>query len=780
MSSNIPSTALVPSGAQGTGGPSFAQQGTVDWVALSQSQWSASIAILGRLSSAGIEPLTVAVGQAICSRISLGIRGEKLLRDSMANLKACSSFGDVVWFGVGVRHILRVLVQTSQGASLVALCAALSESHNLSTSALILSEMTKRSGSPKELTPSFAQWEALVRVCSSTFIQTTLGIRIDQMLRLTGCDLRENTTGLAGHPQDLAEILSAIGKVTSGDLVNIHVVGGPACSWLAVFSDFVLGLRVSVRAGEGRTVFVNFDPSTAQVQIDFEISNGLPEDRIACVGRSFSLRNGASFIRNFIHGNTEPFIGGKLSWSSMLSDTFGAAADNLFNAHPAPSMRDFFLSTLSKPLDQAFTDFFIAGAAFYTQMTMERNRYASIHDFVLGAEAYIRELEPMKQRLLQAASQWNYDGDNLYDMFLEKLLALCELCRCHTHGWSRPLDRPLDEPLCSVVVAETILVVSYLLGQTNIVGSLNPRRAGLLSMYSYIERYHSLFESTLENSSSGRPPTSATLFHWEIKSILIPESCKNGFPGLFDTYMSLFSGLDSSSSYVGKTVSAASDGKIYCFVDSVRELSDCYKTASIVHIGVGTIQFGDRLHYSIFDESRSAKAGYETLRLTAFHGATPEGLALDTTSPELKVEAMVEERRKLTFWYRLYSRRGNILISPGVFVDDLKGANQFRDYWKSLYQHHLSGGYESGDIAGRSLEILTAQGEGTLPNGYKIGSGGIIVRPHHNNTLGRCAAIALSPRPKALINKPEDLDHFARTHYVLEYRSGKAETVIMI
>lgn len=50
--------------------------------------------------------------------------------ESMGKLKSFSAFGDVVWFGVGVRHVLRSLVNTSQGASCVALCAALAECHS--------------------------------------------------------------------------------------------------------------------------------------------------------------------------------------------------------------------------------------------------------------------------------------------------------------------------------------------------------------------------------------------------------------------------------------------------------------------------------------------------------------------------------------------------------------------------------------------------------------------------------------------------------------------------
>lgn len=46
------SNALVSSGG---GGASFAQQGSLDWVALGRMQYSTSIAVLGRLTKAGID-----------------------------------------------------------------------------------------------------------------------------------------------------------------------------------------------------------------------------------------------------------------------------------------------------------------------------------------------------------------------------------------------------------------------------------------------------------------------------------------------------------------------------------------------------------------------------------------------------------------------------------------------------------------------------------------------------------------------------------------------------
>jgi hypothetical protein len=102
----------------------------VDWVAVSQTTFAASVAVLARLSKAGLEPLTVAIAQAMSINIPIGVHGEERLKEAMSSLKTFSSFGDIIYFGIGVRHVLRTLVQTSQGASSVALVAALTEGHS--------------------------------------------------------------------------------------------------------------------------------------------------------------------------------------------------------------------------------------------------------------------------------------------------------------------------------------------------------------------------------------------------------------------------------------------------------------------------------------------------------------------------------------------------------------------------------------------------------------------------------------------------------------------------
>ena len=92
MNDSANSSALIPSSAS----LNFAQQGSLDWVALSKSSITFSVEVLGRLSKAGIDPLTVGIGRAICLGIPLKPEVQKRLNDALSRLKSFSSFGNVV------------------------------------------------------------------------------------------------------------------------------------------------------------------------------------------------------------------------------------------------------------------------------------------------------------------------------------------------------------------------------------------------------------------------------------------------------------------------------------------------------------------------------------------------------------------------------------------------------------------------------------------------------------------------------------------------------------
>jgi hypothetical protein len=154
------STNIIPAS-----GANFAQQGSIDWVALSNSQITFSVNVLARLSRAGIEPITIGMGRALCLGFELKPSAQEEISMALSRLKAFQSFGDMVYFGFGVRHIIFELQHTEQGSTCVGLCACLRANYSSWYGALVLRKLCMARGAPRNLTPSLRQWEALLDSC---------------------------------------------------------------------------------------------------------------------------------------------------------------------------------------------------------------------------------------------------------------------------------------------------------------------------------------------------------------------------------------------------------------------------------------------------------------------------------------------------------------------------------------------------------------------------------------------------------------------------------------
>jgi hypothetical protein len=160
--------ALIPSQS----GPVFSQQGTVDWTQLANSSVTFSLSVLSRLSQAGIEPFTLAVGQAIFLRFPLPPETQQKIHTTLAILKPFSSYGNVLWFGFGIKHVARLLAESEQGIACIALCGSLSVSYDKFYCAQVLRSMTQIQCAPGNLSPSISQWSSLVDVCSGTLVSS--------------------------------------------------------------------------------------------------------------------------------------------------------------------------------------------------------------------------------------------------------------------------------------------------------------------------------------------------------------------------------------------------------------------------------------------------------------------------------------------------------------------------------------------------------------------------------------------------------------------------------
>lgn len=108
------SMSLVPSSQQ-PAGRGFETKGSLDWVAVSNTTFSASVACLGQLASPGLQPLAVQIARAIGIYIPISSDGETRLNEATSRMKSFPAAGKLIWFGCGVQHIFQTLLETSQG-----------------------------------------------------------------------------------------------------------------------------------------------------------------------------------------------------------------------------------------------------------------------------------------------------------------------------------------------------------------------------------------------------------------------------------------------------------------------------------------------------------------------------------------------------------------------------------------------------------------------------------------------------------------------------------------
>lgn len=156
---------MAAEGSQHSG--TLAQQASLDWVALSKSTVSFSVELLARYARAGVEALTIAVGQALFVQFCVPAAAQKRLQLSVSRLKAYSSAANALWFGIGFKHLIRELMETEQGATLVAVSSCLMVSYDDEFSATVLKTLCDKSSMPEKLTPSLSQWAAFVNLCAA-------------------------------------------------------------------------------------------------------------------------------------------------------------------------------------------------------------------------------------------------------------------------------------------------------------------------------------------------------------------------------------------------------------------------------------------------------------------------------------------------------------------------------------------------------------------------------------------------------------------------------------
>lgn len=216
---------MAAEGSQNSG--VLTNRGSIDSVALSRATVSFSVELLARYSRAGVEPLTIEVGQAIIARFSEPADAQRRLEHSVSKLRAYSSAANALWLGIGFKHLIKTFMETEQGATFIAVSSCLMVSYNSQYSATVLKTLCDQSSMQESLTPSLSQWCNLINLCTPTVTASQFPILVEGFSRLLMTDENKKRPMQieATLPSQLAAALLELGQLSKRKVASVTLMG---------------------------------------------------------------------------------------------------------------------------------------------------------------------------------------------------------------------------------------------------------------------------------------------------------------------------------------------------------------------------------------------------------------------------------------------------------------------------------------------------------------------------------------------------------------------------
>ena len=571
--------------------------------------------------------ITCAMSQAMCSRFNVPPEGQKRVTDAISKLKACSSYGQVLWFGFGVKHIVRSLCETKQGATCAALCACLRVSYSTEMSARVLSVLCDGLLPSDGLSPALAQWGALIDVCSGALSPSKFPNMVDGFCRLAFKDRQPPSQYHKATTADaLAQALVELSKVSNGSVSSITFEGGYDCGWIAAVAEWLLCLKVKVLTQEGNCLYWQGSSHTndsAEVIIIFNTHIHGPylakSKELKVVNRSFRLPyNGIIELLKRSDARDNVFGMGRSSWSTILEDTFGTAFKTLLSSDTIEMFAKFLLSrtTARSPSFRAVSLYNSIHPSHPWISPFSSPAASRERAFFLALANRLPELSP----LLNAVEHLERSADAAAGPDAGQLEEICGCRRCGRT--SRP-------DICLRHLGMTLTNLILILAHIDVDETLQPASTGLLMLHEHVVRRDTKDPSLRHLQDRGREE----------------DVIDNTYRRTFE----LFTGLPSHNRL--GAASAICHGGICIWLPALE--NPLYDPAKQMGLRVvsGKVNFRGRLYREIVDMEEDMEEGNSPsvldsiMRRIAAHGTTcGSTLVVRETLDASRLEAWIELR----------------------------------------------------------------------------------------------------------------------------------------
>lgn len=478
---------------QSRGESGLPNQGQIDWVALANTTVSASVGLLSRMSGAGVDPFTIAVGQAVASKFQMSRLGVHRLETAIKNLRHESLMGEMLWFGFGIKHIVRSLMQTTEGATCVMLCSILSETRTTILAARVMYELTTTysSTSPEavQLTPSLQQWKALVEASAGCLSLTPFGTIVDQMVTLLSQHRTSSTKGghrrHVGNPKDVASVLNALGRLSSGQIVTLTISGGCDCGWIAAVAYWFFDIAVQFRDASGQTIYPLGKQPNASRRTLVVIQASESSTALQAIGEAYTVADITLDIiaRDQDSGELSSNVNDlqtRVPWQSVLRQTFGRQASILLRLKvdlgtAIGSASRMFLEYANPTIEISV---FLTSSGWYGHGAASYG--PGFLDFTCSTFPEIASL----RENMETASQVSFsDAVAAYQRTQERIRSTCG-CHLCKEGVKKPTDPGVrGKNLCLVQLCGFVIQLALILSITSTPPSLLPTRSGLEELY---------------------------------------------------------------------------------------------------------------------------------------------------------------------------------------------------------------------------------------------------------------------------------------------------------
>ncbi|KAF3266507.1 hypothetical protein TWF217_003970 [Orbilia oligospora] len=349
---SAPSNALISFQSGGSGDSGFSNSGQIDWVTLAGSSVKFTVDVLARLSKAGIEAFTLAASYAVLGRFKLGNQAEIEVYNSVGKLKAFSSFNSALYFGFGVKHVVRSLADSAEGLSIVSLCSILADFYGIDHSGLILRELFKLLNPPVEFTPTVTQWTNLIKACVGALSHSNFRNHLTGISSLYYGLNKEPKQLVRGNAVRIATALLGLNQVSSGKINEALIVGGADCALIAAIASWLLDLDVEIRiAGTGQVVFKHTSATKRKGSGGYFVAIEFTQQSV--IGPQSQLATRSSGYRRVIEvqqlfapaGEVVPMsatICTRVSWSNALREIFGENSEEALSGSISECMGRLF------------------------------------------------------------------------------------------------------------------------------------------------------------------------------------------------------------------------------------------------------------------------------------------------------------------------------------------------------------------------------------------------------------------------------------------------------